>query len=61
METSFARSKIILSSIKPRQSVDIHMNGQKLEEVEQFKYLFSTPSKDGASVKEVNIRLAQAN
>ena len=37
------------------------MNGQMLEEVEQFKYIGSTPTKDRTSVKEVKIRLAQAH
>ena len=37
------------------------MNGQTLEEVDQFKYLGSTQTKDGTSVKEVKIRLAQAH
>ena len=35
------------------------MNGQTLEEVDQFKYLGSTQTEDVTSVKEVNIRLAQ--
>ena len=37
------------------------MNGETLEEVDQFKYLESTKAKDGTSVKEVKIRLAQAH
>ena len=36
------------------------MNGQTLEEVDPFKYLGSTQTKDGISVKEVKITLAQA-
>ena len=31
------------------------------EEVDQFKYLGSTRTEDGTSVKEVKIRLSQAN
>ena len=37
------------------------MNQQTLEEVELFKYLRSTEIKDGTSIKEVKIRLAQAH
>ena len=37
------------------------MNGQTLEEVDQFKYLGSTQTKDRISVKEVKIRLAQTH
>ena len=37
------------------------VQGQTLEEVDQFKYLGSTQTKDGTSVKEVKIRLAQAH
>ena len=36
------------------------MNGQILEEVENFKYLGSTLSKDGSSTKEIKIRLGLA-
>ena len=32
-----------------------------LEEVDQFKYLVPTQTKDGTSVKAVKIRLAQAH
>ena len=43
---------------------DIHaniiMNGEKLEEVSQFKYLGATLTKDGTSTKEVKIRIAAA-
>ena len=31
------------------------------EEVDQFKYLGSTPAKDGTPTKKVKIRLAQAD
>ena len=61
MEISSEKSKILVNSIKPRPSTNIQMNGQTLEEVEQFKYLGSTHTKDGTSVKEEKIRLAQAH
>ena len=53
--------KILVNSIKPTPSTNIQINGQTLEEVDQFKYLGSTQTKDGSSVKEVKIRLAQAH
>ena len=37
------------------------MNGKTLEEVDQFKYLESTQTKDGTLIKEVKIRLVQAH
>ena len=61
MEISFDKSKILVNSIKPRPSISTQMNGQTLEEVVQFKYLGSTQTKDGTSVKELKTRLAQAH
>ena len=48
MEISSDKSKIIVSSMKPRRSTNIQMNGQTHEEVDQyqFKYLGSTQTKD---------------
>ena len=37
------------------------MNGKTLEEMDQFKYLGSTQTKDRTSIKEVKIRLARAH
>ena len=51
-------SKILVNSIKPKPSTNIWMNGEVLEEVDEFKYLGSTQTKDGASIKKVMIRLA---
>ena len=51
MEISSDKSKIITNSMKPRPSNKIQMKGQTLEEVDQFKYLGSTQTKDGTSVK----------
>ena len=56
MEISSDKSKILVNSIKPRPSTNIQVG-----EVDQFKYLGSTQTKDGISVKEVKIRLAQAH
>jgi len=60
MEISSDQSKVLINSIKRRPPTNIQMNGQMLEEVDQFKYLGSTQTKDGTSVKEVQLRLAQA-
>ena len=47
MEVSNEKSKALVSSAR-NVSADILMNGQKLEEVEAFKYLIaSTLKKDG--------------
>ena len=61
MEISSDKSKILVNSIKPRSSANIWMNGKTLEEVDQFKYLGSTQTKDGTSIKEEKIRLVQAH
>ena len=53
MEISFDKSQILFNSIKPRPSTNMWMNGKTLEEVDQFKYLGSTQTKDGISIKEV--------
>ena len=39
---------------------NIHLYGEKLEEVDQFKYIGATITKDGASYSEIKIILAQA-
>ena len=56
MEISSEKSKILVNSIKPRPSTNLQMNGQTLEEVDQFKYLGSTQTKEGTSRKEVKIQ-----
>ena len=61
VEINSENSKIIVNSIKQRPSANIQMNGRTLEEMYQFKYLGSTQTKDGTSVKEVQITLPQAH
>ena len=60
IESSSDKSKIILTIIKPRPSTNIRMNRTVLEEVDQFKCVRCTQTKDGTSFKEVTIRHAQA-
>ena len=36
------KSKVLVSSIKPRPSTNVWMNGKVLEEVYEFKYMGST-------------------
>ena len=55
MEIGSKKSKILVNSIKPRPYTNIT---DKRSEVDQFK-TSSTQAKDGTSVKEIKIRLAQ--
>ena len=55
------KGKILVNSIKPTPFTNIWMNGKTLEEVDQFKYTWSTQTKDGMSIKKAKIRLAQAH
>ena len=61
MEISSDVIIILVNSIKPTPSPNIWMNGKTLEEVDWFKYLESTQTKDGTSIKEEKIRLTQAH
>ena len=61
MEICSDKSKILVNSIKPRPSTNMWINGKMLEEVGQFKYIGSTQTKDGTSIKEVKARLLQAH
>ena len=60
MEVSSEKSKVMVNSTNDEVHADITMNGQKLEEVEGFKYLGATLTKDGRSTIEVKTRLAAA-
>ena len=57
MEVSAEKSKILVNSHNQQAPTNIMLNGQKLEEVDNFKYLGSNLSKDGSSTKEIKIRL----
>ena len=60
MEISIEKSKVIINS-NENQHADIYLYGCKLEEVEKFKYLGATLTKNGICDQEVRIRLAQAS
>ena len=60
MEISIEKSKVMINS-NENQHADIYLNGCKLEEVEKFKYLGATLTKNGTCDQEVRIRLAQAH
>ena len=52
MEISSDKSKILVSSIKPKPSTNLWNNGKVLE-VDQFKYFGSTQTGDGTTIKEI--------
>ena len=58
MEVSIEKSRIMTNSTTI--SVQISMNGQKLEEVTSFKYLGATLCKDGTCSAEVCISIASS-
>ena len=59
MEISAEKSKTMVNTTEDINT-NITMNGEPLEEVNQFKYLGATLSKDGSSTAEIGIRIAQA-
>ena len=61
MQISAEKSKILVNSIDNHSSTNIMLDGEKLEEVDNFKYLGSIITSDGTSVKEVKTRLSLAS
>ena len=59
MEASDEKSKVMVNSANST-SAQIFMNGKQLEEVDAFKYLGTTLTKDGKSATEIKIRLGIA-
>ena len=59
LEVSTEKSKIMTNSVNDI-SADISMNGQKLEEVNSFRYLGATPCKDATCSAEVYNRIVSA-
>ena len=56
MDVSTEKSKIMINGTN-NYSADIHMCGKKLKEVQKFRYLGLTLSKDGSSSAEVHTRI----
>ncbi|KAL8574593.1 hypothetical protein ACOMHN_061593 [Nucella lapillus] len=61
MEVSDEKSKTFLNSTSNLAEVNIKLNGQKLKEVDNFKYIGSIITKDGSSIKESRTRLSLAS
>ncbi|MGL4418375.1 MAG: reverse transcriptase domain-containing protein [Plesiomonas shigelloides] len=59
MEISTDKSKVMTNSTNDRNN-KIYVNGQRLEEVNSFKYLGASLSKDGSCTAEIRIRIAAA-
>ena len=57
MEISTDTSKILVNCILSQGHPPIHIRTEVLEEVDQFKYLESTQTNDGTSLKDVKVRL----
>ena len=60
MELSSEKSKRMMNSRTRQTATSIMLNCQKLEEVDSFKYLGSTLTKDGISTMEVKTKLSLA-
>ena len=60
MQISVENSKIMINSNNRNLYTNIQLYGEKLEEVDQFKYISATIIKDGSCGPDIKIRLAQA-
>ena len=60
MDVSSEKSKTMVNSNTNNVYAKIIMNGEELEEVNQFKYLGATLKKYGSSEGEIKIRIATA-
>ena len=60
MEVNSEKSKTMVNSNKNNVHAKIIMNGEEMEEVNQFKYLGATLKKNGSSEGEIRIRIATA-
>ena len=60
MEISTGKSKVMVNSMNSDTHAIITMEGEQLEEVQNFKYLGATLSKDGTSTAEIRSRIAIA-
>merc|ERR1712121_129522 len=59
MEVSTEKSKVLVNSTTG-STAHILMSGEQLEEVDSFKYLGATLTKDSRSTSEIKTRLAMA-
>ena len=60
MDISSEKSKILVNSDSQSTATNIVMNGEKLEEVKEFRYLGAVINSEGTSTKEIKTRLAIA-
>ena len=60
MQISAENSMIMIYSNTINLHSNIHLYGEKLEDVDQFKYLGASITKDGSIESEIKIRLSQA-
>ena len=60
MQISVEKSKIMINSNNRNIHTNIQLYREKLEEVDQFKYISATITKGDSSDSEIKIRLAQA-
>ena len=55
------KTKTMVNSKNEDMQAKIKVDGKQLEQVEQFKYLGQTITKEGKSNKKIGIRIAQIN
>ena len=60
MEISAEKSKVLVNNDRTTLKTEIQMNGEILEEVDNFKYLGAIINKEGNSTQEIKTRLAIA-
>ena len=60
MKISIENIKIMINSNNRNLNTTIQLYGEKLEEVDQFKYIGATITKYGSSDSKIKIRLTQA-
>ena len=61
MEISAEKSKVMISGKSVNQNVVVHINGDQLKQVREFKYLGSTLTEKGTSEIEVKLEWPQAH
>lgn len=58
MKINIEKTKVLRISKKGKICLTITINGQELEQVEQFKFLGSIMMEDGSCTKEIRTRIA---